>query len=79
MQNNPHFFFWKQGFPKGGEGGGGPDLGEKSPNNPVFFFLTASLMMMIIVKVINVRPTCGWEGEGKDGRGFCRITCLVSR
>ena len=37
MQNKPYFFFWKQGFPKGGEGGG-PTLGEKFPKNPFSFF-----------------------------------------
>ena len=28
-----HTFFWKQGFPKGGEGGG-PTFGKNSPNFP---------------------------------------------
>ena len=37
MQNKPNFFFWKHGFPKGGEGGGGSDTWEKFPKNPVFF------------------------------------------
>ena len=37
MQNKPYFFFfWKQGFPKGGEGGS--DTWELFPKNPVFFF-----------------------------------------
>ena len=31
---NHTFFFWKQGFPKGGEGGGGPTFGKNSPNFP---------------------------------------------
>ena len=30
---NHTFFFWKQGFPKGGEGGG-PTFGKNSPNFP---------------------------------------------
>ena len=38
MQNKPYFFFWKQGFPKGGEGGGGPTLGKNSQKIPFFFF-----------------------------------------
>ena len=37
MQNKPHFFFWKQGFPKGGERGGGPTLGKNSQKIPFFF------------------------------------------
>ena len=40
MQNKPYFFFWKQGFPKGGEGG--PTLGKNSR----FFFGVASLIHM---------------------------------
>ena len=57
MQNKPHFFFWKQGFPKGGEGGGS-DTWEKFPKNPVFVFLGASLrwfmsrMIMIMMAMI---------------------------
>ena len=38
MQNKPYFFFWKQGFPKGGEGGEGSDTWEIFPKNPVFFW-----------------------------------------
>ena len=36
MQNKLYFFFWKQGFPKGGEGGG-PTLGKNSQKIPFFF------------------------------------------
>ena len=32
---NHTFFFWKQGFPKGGEGGGS-DIWEKFPKLPVW-------------------------------------------
>ena len=35
MQNKRYFFFWKQGFPKGG--GGGPTLGKNSQKIPLFF------------------------------------------
>ena len=35
MQNKPYFFFWKQGFPKGG--GGVRHLG-KIPKKSRFFF-----------------------------------------
>ena len=36
-QKKPKLFFWDEGFPKGGDGGGS-DVWEKFPNNPVFFF-----------------------------------------
>ena len=36
MQNKPYFFFWKQGFPKGGRGGG-PTLGKNSQKISLFF------------------------------------------
>ena len=42
MQNKPYFFFWKQGFPKGGEGGGVRHLG-KIPKKSRFSFWVASL------------------------------------
>ena len=35
MQNKPYFFVWKQGFPKGGEGGGSA-IWEKFPKNTIF-------------------------------------------
>ena len=31
-------FFWKQGFPKGGEGRGGPTFGKNSPKILFLFF-----------------------------------------
>ena len=41
MQNKPYIFFWKQGFLKRG-GGGGSDIWEKFPKNPVFWGGVAS-------------------------------------
>ena len=35
MQNKPYFFFWKQGFPKGG--GGGTTFGKKFQKITLFF------------------------------------------
>ena len=35
MQNKPYFFFLETGVPK--RGGGGSDIWEKFPKNPVFF------------------------------------------
>ena len=39
MQNKPNFFFWKHGFPKGGEGGGGARPLGKIPKKSRFFFV----------------------------------------
>ena len=37
LKCNKPYFFLKQGFPKGGEGGGGPTFGKNSQIIPYFF------------------------------------------
>ena len=50
MQNKPYFFFWKQGFPKGG----GSDIWGKFPKNPVFIFWVVSLSSSFEVRAVAV-------------------------
>ena len=58
MQNKPNVFcFWKHGFPKGGEGGGGPTLGKNSQKIPFFLGGERPLVLLHLRKPI----ACPWK------------------
>ena len=46
MQNKPYLFFWKHGFPKGGDWGRS-DIWEKIPQKSRFFFWVLALSLYI--------------------------------
>ena len=48
-----HTFFWKQGFPKGG-GGGGPTLGKNSQKIPFFGGGGASLTTLDVGNALKI-------------------------
>ena len=89
MQNKPHFFFWKQGFPKGG---GGPTLGKNSQKIP-FFFLGASLggvcQMLSTATFLKKRQcddkitsmllqlTVGWMDQRMEGVLYIHIQDII--
>ena len=77
---NHTFFFWKQGFPKGGEGGGGLTLGKNS-QKILYFFLGASLIALILT-IVRVLITYNIQVLDHCQRHWSKITqqgCIVQQ
>ena len=65
----------------GGGGGGDGDGGDGSgggDDSGAVVWICESVKEKGVGQKLNVNQTCGWKGEGKDSRGFCWRTRLVS-
>ena len=61
-----HIFFWKQGFPKGGEGGG-PTLGKNSQKILFFFVGSVPNLPCLIFDDSSGVTKGGWQAKAGEG------------